>query len=84
MFVAYMAKETKKNIYEIEQYWNCVLDESEQMVLRVAGEINSQLKFIYRKNRFLKFSLGKLLSNTLTSCTLTHSHPITLFNFSQI
>ena len=45
-----------------------VLDESmsgETMALRVIEKINSRLKFLYRKNRFLDVPLRRLLWNTL-------------------
>ena len=47
------------------------------------SEINSQLKFIYRKSRSIPFFLRKLLSKTLTSHTLTDNHPIALLNFPK-
>ena len=49
-------------------YLGCVLDETmsgETMVLRVIEKINSRLKFLYRKNRFLDFPLRRLLCNAL-------------------
>ena len=38
---------------------------SETMALRVTEKINSRLKFLYRKNRFLDVPLRRLLSNAL-------------------
>ena len=45
-----------------------MLDESmsgETMALRVIEKINSRLKFLYRKNRFLDVTLRRLLCNGL-------------------
>ena len=45
-----------------------MLDESmlvETMALRVIEKINSKLKFIYRKNRFLDVTLRRLPCNAL-------------------
>ena len=45
-----------------------MLDESmsgETMALRVIEKINSRLKFLYRKNRFLDVTLRRLLCNAL-------------------
>ena len=44
-------------------YLGCVLNET--MALRVIGKINSKLKFLYRKNRFLDVPLSRLLCNAL-------------------
>ena len=49
-------------------YLWCVLDETmtgETMALTVIEKINSRLKFLYRKNRFLDVSLRRLLCNSL-------------------
>ena len=46
----------------------CLLDETlsgESMALKVINKINSGLRFLYRKNRFLSPSLGRLLCNSL-------------------
>ena len=50
------------------KYLGCILDESlsgESMVLYVLSKLNSKLKFLYRKNRFLTPLLRKLLCNAL-------------------
>ena len=47
---------------------SCVLDETlseESMALKVINKINSRLRFLYRKNRFLSPSLRRLLCNSL-------------------
>ena len=49
-------------------YLGCMLDESmsgETMALRVIEKINSRLKFLYWKNRFLDVPLHRLLCNVL-------------------
>ena len=49
-------------------YLGCMLDESlsgETIALRVIEKINSSLKFLYRKNRFLDVPLCILLCNAL-------------------
>ena len=49
-------------------YLGCVLDETMSgvtIVLRVIEKINSRLKFLYRKNRFLDVPLCRLLCNAL-------------------
>ena len=49
-------------------YLGCVLDEvmsGVTIVLRVIEEINSRLKFLYRKNRFLDVPLCRRLCNAL-------------------
>ena len=49
-------------------YLGCVLDETmlgETMALRVIEKINSRLKFLYRKNRFLDVPLCRCLCNAL-------------------
>ena len=49
-------------------YLGCVLDETksgETMALRVIEKINSDLKFLYRKNGFLDVSPHRLLCNAL-------------------
>ena len=51
-----------------EKYLGCMLDETmsgETMALSVINKINSKLKFLYRKNRFLTPTLRRLLCNAL-------------------
>ena len=50
-------------------YLGCILDETmlgESMALKVINKINSRLKFLHRKNKFLTPALRRLLCNTLT------------------
>ena len=50
------------------KYLGCILDESlngESMCLHVLNKLNSKLKFLYRKNKFLTPSLRRLLCNAL-------------------
>ena len=49
-------------------YLGCILDETlsgESMALNVINKINSKLKFLYRKNKFLTPHLKRMLSNAL-------------------
>ena len=49
-------------------YLGCILDESlsgESMALNVINKINSKLKFLYRKNKFLTPDLKRMLCNAL-------------------
>ena len=49
-------------------YLGCILDETmsgESMALKVINKINSRLKFLHRKNKFLTPALRKLLCNAL-------------------
>ena len=49
-------------------YLDSVLDETlqgETMAFRVIGKINSRLKFLYQKDRFLDDLLRRLLCNSL-------------------
>ena len=49
-------------------YLGCLLDETlsgESMALKVINKINSRLRFLYRKNRFLSPPLRRLLCNSL-------------------
>ena len=49
-------------------YLGCILDNDlsgESMVTKVLGLINGRLKFLYRKQTFLTYSLRRLLCNTL-------------------
>ena len=65
-------KITYKNI-QIKQhskvtYLGCILDEimsGESMALKVINKINSRLKFLHRKNKFLTPALRRLLCNAL-------------------
>ena len=50
------------------KYLGCILDETlsgESMALHVLNKLNSKLKFLYRKNRFLTPYLRRLLCNAL-------------------
>ena len=50
-------------------YLDCILDETisgESMDLKVINKINSRLKFLHRKNKFLTPALRRLLCNALT------------------
>ena len=54
-------------------YLGCMLDESmsgERMALRVIEKINSRLKLLYQKNRFLEVPFPRLLCNALISTSL--------------
>ena len=54
--------------YSYVNYLGCILDESlssESMGLHVLNKLNSKLKFLYRKNRFLSPSLRRLLCNAI-------------------
>ena len=49
-------------------YLGCLLDETlsgESMALKVINQINSRLRFLYRRNRFLSLRLRRLLCNSL-------------------
>ena len=49
-------------------YLGCILDNDlseESMVTKVLGLINGRLKFLYRKQTFLTYSLRRLLCNAL-------------------
>ena len=50
------------------KYLGCILDgtlNGESMALKVLAKINSKLKFLYRKNKFLSHSLRRLLCNAM-------------------
>jgi len=54
--------------YSKVTYLGCILDESlsgESMALNVLSKLNSRLKFLYRKNKFLSPQLRRLLCNAL-------------------
>ena len=54
--------------YSEVTYLGCILDESlsgESMALNVVSKINTRLKFLYRKNKFLSPQLRRLLCNAL-------------------
>ena len=54
--------------YHTVTYLGCLLDETlsgESMALKVINKINSRLRFLYRKNRYLSLPLCRLLSNSL-------------------
>ena len=49
-------------------YLGCVLDETfcgEPMALKALNKINGKLKFLYRKNKFLRLTLRKMLCNAI-------------------
>ena len=61
-------KDIKIKQHKHANYLGCVLDESmlgETMALTVIEKINSRLKFLYQKNRFLDVPLRRLLCNAL-------------------
>ena len=61
-------KDIKIKQYKHVNYLGCMLNESmsgETMTLRVIEKINSRLKFLYQKNRFLDVPLCRLLCNAL-------------------
>ena len=54
--------------YTSVTYLGCILDENlsgESMATRTLGKINGRLRFLYRKQNFLDFSLHRLLANAL-------------------
>ena len=54
--------------YHTATYLCCLLEETlsgESMALKVINKINSRLRFLYIKNRFLSPPLGRLLCNSL-------------------
>ena len=54
--------------YTSVTYLGCILDENlsgESMATRTLGKINGRLRFLYRKQNFLDFSLRRLLANAL-------------------
>ena len=54
--------------YSKVTYLGCILDESlsgESMALNVISKVNTRLKFLYRKNRFLSTQLRRMLCNAL-------------------
>ena len=54
--------------YHTVTYLGCVLDENlsgEPMALQVIKKINTRLRFLYRKNKFLPQSLGRLVCNAI-------------------
>ena len=56
------------NHHDKVSYLGCILDETlsgESMGLHVLNKLNSKLKFLYRKNKFLSLPLKRLLCNAL-------------------
>ena len=54
--------------YTSVTYLGCILDEDlsgESMATKTLGKINGRLRFLYRKQNFLDFSLRRLLANAL-------------------
>ena len=66
-----MPQAVKSNLFLYNSkvtYLGCILDETisgESMALKVINKINSRLKFIHRKNKFLTPALRRLLYNAL-------------------
>ena len=68
----------KRGDIEIKQYTKvtylgCELDHTlsgESMVTKVLGKINGRLKFLYRKQAFLNFSLRRMLCNVVSDYEL--------------
>ena len=59
-------------------YLGCILDETmsgESMALKVINKINSRLKFLHRKNKFLTPALRRLLCNALIQPHLDYASP---------
>ena len=54
--------------YSKVAYSGCILDETlsvESMVIHVINKVNSRLRFLYRKNKFLDIPLRRLLCNAI-------------------
>ena len=67
-------------------YLGCVLDETmsgEPMALKVVNKINSELKFLYRKNRFLSPELQRMLCNVLIQPHFDYSCPAWYTNLTE-
>ena len=65
----------------------CVLDEAmlgETMTLRAIEKINSKLKFLYQKNRFLDVPLRRLLCNPLTQPHFDYECPAWYPNLKKL
>ena len=61
-------KNIQINQYSKVTYLGCILEETmsrESMALKVINKINSRLKFLHRKNKFLTPALHRLLCNAL-------------------
>ena len=62
--------------YSEVTYLGCILDESlsgESMALNVVSKINTRLKFLYRKGKFLSPQLRRLLCNALIQPHFGHA-----------
>ena len=60
-------------------YLGCVLEETmsgEPVALKVINKINSKLKFLYRKNRFLSPELRIMLCNALNQTHFDYACPV--------
>ena len=70
-------------------YLKCVLDEmmsGELIALKVINNINSKLKFLYRKNRFLSQELWRKFCNAmwfLSHILIMHIQPSTLISLKK-
>ena len=61
-------KDIKIKQHSNVKYLGCILDETlngESMALHVLNKVNSKLKFLYRKNKFLSPALRRLLCNAI-------------------
>ena len=61
-------KDIKIKQYSNVKYLGCILDETlngESMALHVLNKVNSKIKFLYRKNKFLSPALRRLLCNAI-------------------
>ena len=50
------------------KYLGCILDErnsGEEMAIEIMKKINTKLKFLWRKHKFLNFDLRRLLCNAI-------------------
>ena len=68
------------------KYLGCILDQclsGEPMANQVIGKINSRLKFLYRKNRFLTPELRRLLCNALIQPHFDYASPAWYSNLNK-
>ena len=68
-------------------YLGCILDETmsgESMALKVINKINSRLKFLHRKNKFLTPALRRLLCNALIQPHFDYASSAWYPNLTQI
>ena len=68
-------------------YLKCVLDEmtsGESIALKVINNINSKLKFLYKKNRFLSQNFeGSSAMQLLSHILIMHIQPSTLISLKK-